>query len=408
MANEHLSVKAGFVPQLHGVELVPPEISGPPNPGTYDANGRLLKSWEQLFDDGDLSYDETRRTLKANTKFEGVYKLVINGDNKYNNFSTRTFSGCALTEIVILDGITSLGNMLFYNCSNLTSITLPSTLRSTGGYTFGGCTKLASIVIPSGITSIDGNDFEDCTSLSSVTLPNGLVTIDYEAFMGCSSLTEITIPDTVTSIDGGAFIACTSLAKINYSGTATGYPWSAPLLEPETDYSGDKNLAPGTYDENNNLLKSWAKLIDDGDITIQEYPAYNQVSFGVSNNKYQALANVKKFIFDPSVTDIANYSFDSLDGLISVVLPANLTWIGQQAFWGCSGLESVMMFDKVTNIEKWAFRNCTKIKSITLPVSVSSIEAEAFLGCTSLTKIYYSGTATGAPWGATNATVVAA
>ena len=44
--------------------------------------------------------------------------------------------------------------------------------------------------------------------------------------------------------------------------------------------------------------------------------------------------------------------------------------------------------------------------NINIPSSVKTIGNGVFSGCTNLKTIYYKGTATGAPWGATNATVI--
>lgn len=49
------------------------------------------------------------------------------------------------------------------------------------------------------------------------------------------------------------------------------------------------------------------------------------------------------------------------------------------------------------------FQGCTSLTTITIPSSVTYIESTAFEDCSNLTAIHYDGTATGFPWGATNA-----
>lgn len=47
----------------------------------------------------------------------------------------------------------------------------------------------------------------------------------------------------------------------------------------------------------------------------------------------------------------------------------------------------------------------TSLTEIVIPDSVTSIDANAFINCPNLTKIYYSGSLLGAPWGANSANV---
>lgn len=86
-------------------------------------------------------------------------------------------------------------------------------------------TEMTSIVIPDGVTSIVDNAFYNCSSLTSVTIGDGVTSISYQAFIGCSSLTSITIPDSVTSISNSAFSGCSSLTDITFEGTKA--QWNA-------------------------------------------------------------------------------------------------------------------------------------------------------------------------------------
>ena len=67
-------------------------------------------------------------------------------------------------------------------------------------------------------------------------------------------------------------------------------------------------------------------------------------------------------------------------------------------FCGCTSLTSITIQDGVTSIGYDAFYRCTSLTSITIPNSVTSIGTNAFYN---VPHIYYTGTATGSPWGAT-------
>ena len=119
-----------------------------------------------------------------------------------------------IKNVVIEDGVTSIGNYAFTNCSGLTSVTIPNSVTSIGISAFEGCRSLTSITIPDFVTSIGNYAFYYCSSLTSITIPNSVTSIGNYAFFYCESLTSITIPNSVTSIGDYAFIFCKSLTSI--------------------------------------------------------------------------------------------------------------------------------------------------------------------------------------------------
>ena len=69
-------------------------------------------------------------------------------------------------DVVISDGVTSIGDWAFSDCSNLTSITIPDGVTSIGDEAFGGCSNLTSITIPDSVTSIGADAFSECDNLT--------------------------------------------------------------------------------------------------------------------------------------------------------------------------------------------------------------------------------------------------
>ncbi len=117
--------------------------------------------------------------------------------------------------LTIPNGVTSIGNGAFNNCTSLTSINIPNGVTSIGNYAFYNCTSLTSINIPESVTSIGYCAFSNCNSLTSIKIPNGVTSIGNYAFNNCTSLNSIKIPESVTSIGYYAFANCTSLTSIN-------------------------------------------------------------------------------------------------------------------------------------------------------------------------------------------------
>ena len=141
--------------------------------------------------------------------------IFSNGDANPLGYAHNLYlNGELVTDLVIPDSVTSIGNSAFSYCTSLTSVTIPDSVTSIGNSAFSYCTSLTSVTIGNGVTSIGSVAFGDCTSLTSITIPDSVTSIGNAAFEDCSSLTSITIPDSVTEIGSYAFRSCTSLKKV--------------------------------------------------------------------------------------------------------------------------------------------------------------------------------------------------
>ena len=153
----------------------------------------------------------------------GAQHLYLNGKeikdlvipNGVTSIGARAFSGCSgLTSVTIPNSVTSIGDYAFRDCSGLTSVTIGNKVASIGEYAFYGCRGLTSVAIPNSVTSIGDYAFRDCSGLTSVTIGDKVESIDGSAFKGCSRLTSVTIPNSVTSIGSGVFYGCSGLTSV--------------------------------------------------------------------------------------------------------------------------------------------------------------------------------------------------
>ena len=123
-------------------------------------------------------------------------------------------NGSEITNLVIPNSVTSIGNYAFIDCSGLISVTIPNSVTSIGNSAFSYCSNLTSVIIPNSVMSIGDRAFEGSSNLTSVTIGNSVTTIGGSAFMGCSGLTSVAIGNSVTSIGGEAFYQCSGLTFI--------------------------------------------------------------------------------------------------------------------------------------------------------------------------------------------------
>ena len=123
-------------------------------------------------------------------------KLIIEGTGDMYNYSQNALSPWnayreMITTVTLSEGVTSIGDYAFYDCSILNAIIIPESVTSIGWDAFQLCYSLTAITIPEGMTSIGNYAFRYC-GLTAITIPEGVTSIEKYAFYGCSSLTAIT------------------------------------------------------------------------------------------------------------------------------------------------------------------------------------------------------------------------
>ena len=308
------------------------------------------------------------------------------------------FYGCSgLPSITIPNSVTSIGDWAFLKCSGLTSISLPESVTSIGEGVFGEC-GLTSVYIPNSVTSIGERTFCGCVSLSSISIPNSVTTIGIGTFLGCTSLNSIEIPNSVTSIGACAFQDCSSLTSIKIPNNVTSIRSSLfqncsgltsitiPNSVTSIDYGAFQNcssLATITIPNSVTFIDRCAfqNCSSLSSITIQ-----NGVST-IDNFAFSGCSSLTTITIPNSVTIIGAYAFKDCSKLTTIAIPNSVTIIGISAFSGCIGLTSIEIPNSITVIESDLFKGCTSLSSVLFPQGVTRIENNAFLKCTSLTSI---------------------
>ena len=343
-------------------------------------------------------------------KLDADGTLTISGtgtmkDYDYNNNpSPANQKKGSVKKVVIKDGVTSIGNFAFYNCTSLTSITIPDSVTSIELAAFNNCNNLTSITIPDSVTSIGDSAFELCNKLSSITLSNNITSIGNWAFHGCH-LTSITIPDSVTSIGAMAFYSCSNLQTISLSCKSS--------LK-KSDFGDKANLV--SYTNQHLLTKTAAKaatcsesgnkeywtcehcgkyfLSDDSNPETAKAVEQSETILPAIQHKNAELRNSS----EPTETS-PGYSGDLYCPDCDTVVEKGYTyWIEDNLTWklyedgtlNISGTGAMKDYNSTDNLSP-AYMN-SSVKKVVIEEGVTNIGNWAFSECSSLTSITVSQT----------------
>ena len=295
-------------------------------------------------------------TSIGNNAFSGCSSLTsvtINSNsvlskNYSSNSSIKDIFGAQVTNYIIGDDVSIIGNYAFSGCTSLTSVTIPNSVTSIGYRVFEGCASLPIIdniryadtylieiidktlstyMIKQNTKWIEEEAFYGCSSLTSIEIPNSVRSIGNYAFKGCSGLTSVTIPNSVTSIGYQAFLGCTSLTSVTIPNSVT----------------------------------------------------------SIGSQAFRECTSLTSVIIPNSVTSIGNGTFFGCTSLTSVTIPNSVISIGNQAFWECTSLTSVTIPNSVTNIYVGAFAFCDNLIYLIMEGDVPpSISSEILSGNTTI------------------------
>ena len=296
-----------------------------------------------------------------------------------------------ITELVIPNGVTSIGGVAFYNCSGLTSITIPNSVTSIGESAFYGCSGLTSITIPDGVTSIGDNAFRNCSGLTSIVIPNSVTSIGNWAFNGCSGLTSIEIPNSVTSIGSSAFYGCSGLTSITIPNSVTSIGNYA--------FRNCSGLTSITIGNSVTSIGDEAFYDCKGLKTVVNF---SSLTLNIGSQDYGYVTYyADKVINAPNGGIVGDFVFSTVDGkhtlseysgnASEIILPDNYKGekyaIGNNVFKYNSSITSITIPNSVTSIGDYAFLSCLSLTNVTIGKGVINMGGGVFYGCLSITTI---------------------
>lgn len=232
------------------------------------------------------------------------------------------------------------------------SVEFPKELTKVNSLTFAGREGLTEVVLHDGVTELGECCFQDCKDLRYVGLPEGLKSIPDDAFSQCESLDGIVIPESVTEIGYASFFGCTSLQSINI-------PAAVTKIEVGAFEGCDALNAVHITD-----LDAWCRI--EFETFFHEHPHFFEGASPVrfAKNLYLNGELVTEVVVPDDVTVLSGSVFAGWESLQKVTLPEGLKTIGQAAFFGCTALTELRIPASVENVGVYAFGDCTSLETM--------------------------------------------
>ena len=357
--------------------------------------------------------------------FNGITgEMVISGTGPMTVFSSGTAPWknykADITSVVVEDGVTSVSQYSFGQCTNLTTVVIGNDVETIGQFAFNDCgTSFTSLTLGSSLKSVGMAAFLNAKGITTLTLPDGFETVGDYAFCRLEALQTLNIPSSVTSIGTSAFYRCYPLATINCAavtppslgddafgdiankkniplyvpnGSVAAYTaadqWNAFNIQGSDPAPTPANVCGDglTWELNGGVLTISYDGVGTGEMTDFGYE-YDENPVNVAPWKENKSA-ITTVVIGDGVKSIGNYAFNDLgENFTAVTIANSVERIGVFAFTNAKWITEITLPSSLKTIDRECFAANFGITSITIPSGVTSIGYHAFGYCTGLTSL---------------------
>ena len=181
---------------------IPRSVTSIGNRAFYGCQGELIIDSKTFFEKDYKSSNYPMSSESSWLSGSKFTKLTI-GDSITKIGSYTFYKYTSLTSVTIPDSVTSIGYNAFGQCTllkdtyviiaNLTTYAESNDIYNISGnkHLLVNGVEITELVVPDSVTSIGDYAFHNCSGLTSVTIPNSVTLIGSYAFYQCSSLTSV-------------------------------------------------------------------------------------------------------------------------------------------------------------------------------------------------------------------------
>ncbi len=287
---------------------------------------------------------------------QGTLTLTIEGTGpmyKWNNIPTpwETYKA-DITDVVLPEGLTTIGDMAFYGMGKIDELTIPDTVTDIQYFSVADCRNLPTVEIPEAVETIGNGAFDGY--LQSVYVYSK----DVEIYPHVDTLSN----PPYTVIYGYMDTTAQTYAQ------TYGYKFE-PLDYTEGILASGTCGEAATWSVEDNILYIRGEG-DMDDYTTEEYAPW-----------YSYRGRITGVVVEEEVTSVGAYALYNMTNVRTATVEAPVTVIGAGAFYGCSQLRVVTFPEELKTVGDRAFYNCSRLQSVDLPDGCGTIGSYAFYNC---------------------------
>lgn len=288
-----------------------------------------------------------------------------------------------IVNVIIEDGVESIGEDAFRECSAIKSVDIASSVKIIKQNAFIDCASLETIVIPSSVESIGYCAFMNCSSLKSLDIPSSVKTIGSAAFSGCTQVESVNLSDGIERIEGSAFENCNSMYTVEIPdsvmfigslafsrGWGPGMVLRCSIGGPAYTYATNENNGV-KFEWNGKYFKNSGKC---GDNVNYEFDAetqtlvisgtgemydYESYYWGTESDVpfFSYAKSIKKIVIEDGVTGLGLWTAFCAENVEEIHFPASVTKIPYSSLPDSSKKNYMIYADEGTYAYNYAIEN---------------------------------------------------